>query len=127
MRNMIQTKGRTCDRCLKSGGVLSYRVENPVDGKAVRVWAHRRCFVKIRKAYAEMPKTIAQGKLVARYATDKMDIRPTSILETPAESQLPVCPTCNKNDRVFASAMRGRKDFACTRCKKTFVKSRRRG
>ena len=42
---------------------------------------------------------------------------------------LPTCPVCKKNDKVFASAMRGRKDFACTRCKRTFVKvsARRRG
>lgn len=33
---------------------------------------------------------------------------------------MPDCPHCNKNDRVFASHMFGKKDMACTRCKRTF-------
>lgn len=32
----------------------------------------------------------------------------------------PNCPHCKKNDKVFASAMFGRKDLSCVRCKRTF-------
>lgn len=32
----------------------------------------------------------------------------------------PKCPHCLKNDLVFRSAMFGKKDWACTRCKRTF-------
>jgi transposase-like protein len=41
------------------------------------------------------------------------------------EPTMPECPHCHKNDKVFGSALRGKKDFACIRCKKTFVKKPR--
>lgn len=39
---------------------------------------------------------------------------------------MPNCPYCKKNDRVFASAMFGRKDLACVRCKRTFRPMRKK-
>jgi hypothetical protein len=38
----------------------------------------------------------------------------------------PLCPTCKKNDMVFASHMFGKKDMACTRCKRTFRPMKRK-
>jgi tRNA(Ile2) C34 agmatinyltransferase TiaS len=39
---------------------------------------------------------------------------------------MPKCPHCKKNDKVFASAMFGKKDMACVRCKRTFRPMRKK-
>lgn len=40
--------------------------------------------------------------------------------KTETKKENPQCPHCQKNDQVFKSAMFSKKDWACTRCKRTF-------